>query len=114
MFQVVIEGCRFVIIRCLCSSDMHSCLKTGTGWTAAAPKTQEKNVKNLLCQLNSLKEVGQLWQTQFDTGSEEYAAVAFMRPDVLYRDPFPVHVIERLKVRYLFLLLLLLLMGMCF
>ena len=86
--------------RNVCSAEMHGCLATGTGWSAAAPQTQEKNVKNLLCQLNSLKEVGELWQAQFNAHSDEYAAVAFMRPDVLYRDPFPVHLIDRLKVRY--------------
>lgn len=81
-----------------CSDDIEKCWLHGTGWTAALPEAQRKNLRNLVCQLNSLKQVGKLWQAEFDAHREEYAAVAFMRPDVLYRDPFPVHLIRSLKV----------------
>ena len=74
----------------------------GTGWVAAAPETQQKNLRNLLCQLNSLKEVGKLWRQQFEANPNEYKAVVFMRPDVLYRDPFPTHLLPKLKVRTLY------------
>lgn len=80
---------------------MDACWMRGTGWVAAAPATQQKNLRNLLCQLNSLKEVGNLWQQQFEANPNEYKAVAFMRPDVLYRDPFPTHLLPKLKVRTL-------------
>jgi hypothetical protein len=75
------------------------CLEHGTGWVAAPQSAQKKNLRNLLCQLNSLKEVGDLWQAHWMSHPDEYAAVAYVRPDVLYRDPFPVKVIETLQAR---------------
>lgn len=66
---------------------------------ARSEEIQHSNLKNLLCQLNSFREVGQLWQDHFEEHREEYAAVAFVRPDVMYQSPFPVHLIPELKVR---------------
>lgn len=40
-----------------------------------------------------------LWNGHFSTHSEEYAAVAFIRPDVFFNDRFPTDLISELKVR---------------
>jgi hypothetical protein len=106
VFSVLITACYITCCTthlCSCSSEMEQCRKQGTGWVAASPAMQQKNLRNLICQLNSLKEVGQLWQAHFESHADEYAAIAFMRPDVVYRDPFPVNLISRLKVWVSFL-----------
>ena len=51
------------------------------------------SIQNLMCQLNSLATVTQLWRNS----GVHYDAVAYMRPDVLYNCPFPVKQLEELK-----------------
>jgi hypothetical protein len=52
-----------------------------------------KSYQNLLCQLNSIQQVTSMWR-----GSErEYDAVFYLRPDMLYNCPFPVHVLDNLR-----------------
>ena len=53
----------------------------------------------MVCQLKSVEEVGNLWSTHYESHASEYAAVAFVRPDVQYDVPFPTQVIPRLQVR---------------
>ena len=57
------------------------------------------NSENWLCQLQSFDEVGRLWEQHHNDNPDEYAAVAFLRPDVLYLDPFPVSLLPEVKVR---------------
>lgn len=59
---------------------------------------QSTNTRNWVCQLRSVDEVTRLWEEHYITHKDEYAAVAFMRPDVHYHDSFPVDVIPGLKV----------------
>lgn len=61
-------------------------------------RSQVQAINNLLCQLNSIEEVTKLWESHYVTHPEEYAAVAYIRPDVQYQGSFPVHVIPELKV----------------
>jgi hypothetical protein len=60
---------------------------------------QRTNTRNWICQLNSVSEVSKLWERHYSRHRDDYAAVAFMRPDVYYFDPFPVEVISYLMVR---------------
>lgn len=46
-----------------------------------------------------MQEASQLWEEHYAAHAGEYAAVAFLRPDVHYHDPFPTHLIPTLKVR---------------
>ena len=62
---------------------------------------QVTNTRNWVCQLQSVQEVSQLWQHHHQSHpGDPYAAVAFMRPDVFYHDPFPTQVIPNLKVTF--------------
>ena len=56
------------------------------------------NSKNWLCQLESFNQVGRLWESHYTKAMDDYAVVAFLRPDVLYLDPFPVSLIPQVKV----------------
>lgn len=58
---------------------------------------QVSNVRNLLAQLNSVFEVGKLWETHYST--RRYSAVLFARPDTQFSCPFPAHLLEELQVR---------------
>lgn len=52
-----------------------------------------KSYQNLLCQLNSIQQVTSMWR-----GSETaYDAVFYLRPDMLYNCPFPVHLLDNLR-----------------
>lgn len=52
-----------------------------------------KSYQNLLCQLNSIEQVTSMWR-----GSEmTYDAVFYLRPDMLYNCPFPVHLLDNLR-----------------
>lgn len=62
---------------------------------------QAETVRNLACQLKSVQEVGKAWEAHYVTHPEEYAAVAYIRPDVHYQSDFPVHLIPELRVREL-------------
>ena len=62
---------------------------------------QQKTIDNLACQLKSVEEVSNLWEAHYLKHPEQYAAVAYMRPDVEYVSDFPLHVIPDLKVRTL-------------
>lgn len=68
------------------------------GWKGGVKRP---NSENWLCQLESINRVARLWEKNIKTNPLEYAAVAFMRPDVLYYDPFPVSLIAHLKPREL-------------
>jgi hypothetical protein len=82
-----------------CRASITSCLQHGTGWENDGPKAmQATNTRNWICQLRSVAEVSHLWEKHSKRHPDEYAAVAFMRPDVHYQDAFPVHVIPSLKV----------------
>lgn len=72
---------------------IQACLKHGTGWPA---KSEKEHTRNHVCQLKSVEEVGQLWEHHYH--KEEFAAVAYLRPDVLYNEAFPVELIPHLKV----------------
>lgn len=78
-------------------------MDNGTGWEKDGPfEMQATNTRNWICQLHSVSEVSQLWEKHFADHIGEYSAVAFMRPDVHYHDPFPVQVIPDLKVGSIF------------
>lgn len=81
--------------------DIDACLKQGTGWINWPVANQTKNTKNMVCQLKSVEEVGKLWGAHFATHKDEYAAVAFVRPDVMYGSPFPTQIIPKLEVSIL-------------
>lgn len=53
----------------------------------------------MVCQLKSIEEVGNLWATHYKKHKDEYAAVAFVRPDVQYDSALPTQVIPQLGVR---------------
>jgi hypothetical protein len=55
-------------------------------------------VDNLACQLKSVQLVSRIWEAHYVSHPEEYAAVAYMRPDVQYQSDFPVNLIPELKV----------------
>lgn len=59
---------------------------------------QAKSIDNLACQLKSVEEVGNLWEMDYVNHKDEYAAVAYIRPDVQYQCDFPVHLVPRVKV----------------
>ena len=65
------------------------------GWKGGAKRP---NSENWLCQLESINQVGRLWEKHYNKGMDDYAIVAFLRPDVLYYDPFPVSLIPQVKV----------------
>ena len=82
----------------LCSRKRDACWKVGTGWVREPEQQQRRNVLNLLCQLNSLREVADLWHRHAAAGGLQYRSVIFLRPDVLYMDPLPVESILSIKV----------------
>lgn len=59
---------------------------------------QQRNMRNLLCQLNSLQEVGDLWLRHAAAHRLQYRSVIFLRPDVLYTDPLPVAAMTNITV----------------
>lgn len=77
---------------------MEKCLEFGTAKAWGSAQHGAHNTRNHMCQLNSLKEVTALWQAHYDSNPEDYAAVLFARPDVLYKDPFPSDLISDAKV----------------
>ena len=85
--------------RGVCREGLDSCAQHGTGWIYMPEKEQQKSIENMACQLKSVQEVSTLWEAHYLTHSEDYAAVAYMRPDVQYLSDFPVHVIPDIKVR---------------
>lgn len=58
---------------------------------------QVSNVRNLLAQLNSVLQVGKLWERKHS--ERKYSAVLFARPDVNFTCPFPADMLENLQVR---------------
>lgn len=84
-----------------CRRDIAACLAKGTGWVNWPLSNQTENTQNMVCQLKSVEEVGNLWAAHYATHASEYAAVAFVRPDVQFDVPFPTQVIPRLQVRTL-------------
>ena len=81
-----------------CSRKRDACWKVGTGWVHEPERQQQRNVLNLMCQLNSLREVADLWHRHAAARGLHYRAVIFLRPDVLYMDPLPVKSILSMKV----------------
>ena len=78
----------------VCRSQMKDCEIHGSGW----PNDPNfNNMKNLLCQLNSVHHVSNIWQRHHE--KRNYYAVIYARPDVLFDCNFPVHYLENLKVR---------------
>jgi hypothetical protein len=57
---------------------------------------QAANVRNLFAQLNSIYEVGSLWEEYQAT--RKYHAVIFARPDVEYVCEFPAQMLKSLQV----------------
>lgn len=82
-----------------CRQLQEGCWAHGTGWVKAPKIVQRRNMKNLMCQLNSLHEVGGLWLRHAAAHRLQYRAVIFLRPDVLYTDPLPVAAITNITVR---------------
>eukprot|EP00892_Ulva_mutabilis_P003126 jgi/Ulvmu1/12814/UM097_0043.1 len=78
-------------------SKRDACWKVGTGWVHEPAQQQQRNVLNLLCQLNSLREVADLWHRHAAAAGLQYRSVIFLRPDVLYMDPLPVESILSIK-----------------
>jgi hypothetical protein len=81
----------------LCSDNMENCLEVGTGWPLEKEERQVNNVRNLLAQLNSVYEVGQLWEHKHT--QRAYHAVLFARPDVKYTCKFPAQMLADIRVR---------------
>lgn len=75
--------------------EMDSCQEAGLGWPADPPKQRMNNMVNLMCQLNSVREVGKLWHSP--DALRQYRAVIYARPDVLYNCPFPTRLIDRIE-----------------
>eukprot|EP00892_Ulva_mutabilis_P003127 jgi/Ulvmu1/12815/UM097_0044.1 len=73
-----------------------ACWGKGTGWVKAPKVVQQRNTQNLLCQLNSLQEVGDLWLRHSAVHRLRHHAVIYLRPDVLYTDPLPVEAITNM------------------
>lgn len=90
-----VQQCR----RHVCRPLREACWRHGTGWVKAPKVVQERNTQNLLCQLNSLQEVGDLWLRHSAAHRLRYTSVIFLRPDVLYTDPLPVEAITNVTVR---------------
>lgn len=75
---------------------MQKCLEKGTGWPREPREMQASNVRNLLSQLNSIYEVGKLWEAHY--AERRYEAIIFARPDVKFTCPFPATLLDRMQV----------------
>lgn len=78
-----------------CREALEQCKARGHGWKAANPD-DFSIMQNLLCQLNSIREVNELWKAAH--AHAPYEAVIFARPDVLFNCPFPVQFLTDLQV----------------
>lgn len=81
-----------------CREQLNACAEHGTRWVYISKDKQDQTVDNLACQLKSIEEVSNLWEAHYVAHPDEYAAVAYMRPDVQYQSDFPVHIIPELQV----------------
>lgn len=77
-----------------CREQLNECAKHGTSSEAK----QVGAINSLASQLKSVEEVSKLWEAHYVTNPQEYAAVAYIRPDVQYQALFPVHMIPELQV----------------
>jgi hypothetical protein len=80
-----------------CREELDECNRHGTGWIYMQEDKQSTTIDNLACQLNSVVEVSNIWEAHYAQHPEEYAAVAFMRPDVQYQCDFPVHLVPTIQ-----------------
>lgn len=80
-----------------CRNRISSCVRHGTGWALEDEFIQRSNVQNMLAQLNSVYEVGRLWERHH--AERQYSAVIYARPDVNFTCPFPAVMIDNIKVK---------------
>jgi hypothetical protein len=74
---------------------LNKCRERGHGWSNVNQR-DFSIASNLLCQLNSISEVNELWKAAHHF--TPYHAVIFARPDVVFNCKFPVQFLINLQV----------------
>lgn len=96
--DAMVADCERPMAGCVCCREKISrCVHHGTGWRHDEEWIQRSNVRNMLAQLNSVYEVGKLWEKHHPT--RQYTAVLFARPDVRFACPFPTSILDNIQVR---------------